>query len=100
MNLVKQMVDDLHNQLVLAAEAAKMKGKINFENLSFIVEVPNDKNHGDFASNIAMTLAKQARMKPRDIAQSIVDEFNTADNHIEKVEIAGAGFINFYLNSF
>lgn len=97
MNLVKQMVDDLHNQLVLAAEAAKMKGKINFENLSFIVEVPNDKNHGDFASNIAMTLAKQARMKPRDIAQSIVDEFNIADNHIEKVEIAGAGFINFYL---
>lgn len=61
------------------------------------IERTKDKTHGDFASNIAMMLAKPARMNPRQIAQQIVDAL--PDNpHIEQVEIAGPGFINFFLS--
>ncbi|MBQ2035392.1 MAG: arginine--tRNA ligase, partial [Peptococcaceae bacterium] len=65
---------------------------------AFIVEVPKDKSHGDFATNAAMLLTKQAKMKPRDIAQAIVDSLNKDSKLIDKVEIAGPGFINFYLS--
>ena len=61
------------------------------------VERTRDASHGDFASNIAMRLAKPARKSPRDIAASIVESLG--DNpDIEKVEIAGPGFINFHLS--
>ncbi len=55
-----------------------------------------DASFGDFSCNVAMMLAKQAAMAPRDIAQQIINRL-AADNIIEKVEIAGPGFINFYL---
>lgn len=55
-----------------------------------------DKNHGDFASNIAMTLAKAAKKNPRDIAQALVKTIPDSAV-IAKVEIAGPGFINFFL---
>ena len=60
------------------------------------VDHARDKSHGDFASNLAMTLAKPAKMKPRDIAELIVANLPVSDV-IDKVEIAGPGFINFYL---
>jgi len=60
------------------------------------VERTRDAAHGDFASNIAMTLTKAARRNPREIAQAIVDAL-PADERIAKIEIAGPGFINFFL---
>lgn len=67
------------------------------------LETPNDKNHGDYSSNIAMVLTKELKKNPREIAQSIVDALNQQlrthnSNLITKVEIAGPGFINFYLS--
>lgn len=62
------------------------------------VENTRDKTHGDFASNIAMMLAKPAGMKPRDLAQKLIEALPT-DTGISKVEIAGPGFLNFYQNS-
>ena len=61
-----------------------------------IVERTRDRAHGDFACNIAMMLAKQAKSKPRELAQKIVAALET-DKRIERVEIAGPGFINFFL---
>ncbi len=61
------------------------------------VDRARDTKHGDFATNLAMTLAKPARKKPRDIAESIIAQLPASDL-IEKVEIAGPGFINFYIN--
>jgi len=61
------------------------------------VERTRDSDHGDFASNLAMRLAKPARKSPRDIAASIVDVLGDSDL-VNKVEIAGPGFINFYLS--
>ena len=61
------------------------------------MEVPREKGHGDFATNIAMMLAKPARKSPRQLAEIIVDSLKIAGTKVEKVEIAGPGFINFYL---
>lgn len=60
------------------------------------LERTKDKKHGDFACNIAMVLAKPAKMNPRQIAQFLVDNLPSSDI-IDKVDIAGPGFINFYL---
>lgn len=70
------------------------------EGLSPAIQVENtkDKTHGDFASNIAMMLAKPAGMKPRDLAEKLIAALPT-DASISKVEIAGPGFLNFYQNT-
>ncbi len=62
------------------------------------LEVPKDEQHGDFACNIAMLLAKELRMPPRKIAEAIAEGIETG-GEIEKIEVAGAGFINFYLSN-
>lgn len=64
---------------------------------SIQVENTRDKSHGDFASNIALTLAKPARRNPRELAQQICDALPTSSN-VEKTEIAGPGFINFFVS--
>ncbi|MFZ5602058.1 MAG: arginine--tRNA ligase, partial [Pseudomonadota bacterium] len=62
------------------------------------VDRTKDKTHGDFATNLAMTLAKAAGQKPRDLAQLIVDNL-PANTAITKVDIAGPGFINFFMSA-
>jgi arginyl-tRNA synthetase len=64
--------------------------------LSFELERPKNAAHGDFSSNAAMQLAKPLRRNPRELAQAILDAL-PASELIKKAEIAGAGFINFYL---
>lgn len=61
-----------------------------------VVDHTKDKAHGDFACNVAMMLAKPAQKKPREIAELIVAHF-PKNELIEKIDIAGPGFINFYL---
>jgi len=59
---------------------------------------PKQESHGDFACNIALPLAKQLKRNPRDLAKDIVDALPPSP-WVEKAEIAGAGFINFFLNN-
>ena len=66
--------------------------------ISTTVERARDSRFGDFASNVAMRLAKGAARKPRDLAQEIIDKL-PASELIDKVEIAGPGFINFYVSA-
>ena len=99
MNLVEQVTEQVRKEIEQGILQAKTDGRFDFTEMpAFIVEVPKDKSHGDFATNAAMLLTKQAKMKPRDIAQAIVDSLNKESKLIEKVEIAGPGFINFYLS--
>ena len=63
---------------------------------AFVVERTRNRDHGDFASNVALTLAKAAARKPRDIAEAIRARVAT-DARFTRVEIAGPGFINFFL---
>ncbi|MFZ5649711.1 MAG: arginine--tRNA ligase [Bacillota bacterium] len=65
----------------------------------FVVEVPREKDHGDFATNMAMMLAKAARNSPRRIAEAIAGEIDLKNSPVVKVEVAGPGFVNFYLKT-
>jgi len=58
---------------------------------------PREESHGDVATNLALQLAKPLKRKPRDVAQALVDVLDAPAGLIQKVEIAGPGFINFFL---
>ncbi|MCH7866324.1 MAG: arginine--tRNA ligase [Myxococcales bacterium] len=62
-----------------------------------VLEIPRQKDHGDFATNVAMTLAKRLRKAPREIAASLIDRLGDAAGLLKSSEIAGPGFINFRL---
>ena len=88
-NLISQLlasaVSTLQNQGVLPSDISP----------DIQVETARDKSHGDFASNLAMMLAKPARMKPRDLAEQLVAALPQSDA-VAQVSIAGPGFINFF----
>jgi arginyl-tRNA synthetase len=86
-NLIHSAVASLGEQGVLPQVPDQIK-----------LDHTRDKAHGDFATNIAMVLAKQAGMPPRQLAQKIIDAI-PANEAITRVEIAGPGFINFFLKS-
>lgn len=70
---------------------------IEFNLFDVMVEVPKNRENGDFSSNIAMQLTKALKDNPRNIAEKIVDKIKDNTKEIDKVEIAGPGFINIYL---
>lgn len=71
-------------------------GKLKETSLpEYVIEVPNNSAHGHFATNLPMVLASSQRKRPRDLATVIVDNLEDGDKLIEKVDIAGPGFINF-----
>jgi len=65
---------------------------------AFVIEVPGDRTHGDLATNVAMVSAKAFRNAPRKIAEIIVSRLDLQGTYFEKVEIAGPGFLNFFLS--
>ena len=71
---------------------------IDFKTEDIKVESTNDSSHGDYSSNVAMQLSGILGKSPREIAQVLVDAFEKGEE-IEKVEIAGPGFINFYVSN-
>lgn len=81
-------------------ELLNILSKLNItEDVAFVVEIPKDNTNGDYATNIAMQLTKIVRKNPRMIAQDIVDNFNCEKCDVEKIQIAGPGFINFFVKS-
>jgi arginyl-tRNA synthetase len=65
---------------------------------SFVVERPSQSDHGDFATNLAMQLAKPERKAPRAIAEKLVSKLALQTDMLSRIEIAGPGFINFYVS--
>ena len=63
------------------------------------IEQPADKKFGDFSTNIALLAAKECRRNPRELAQNIIQHLTFPPDTVAKVEVAGAGFINFYLTA-
>ena len=84
--LLQQALGALPNELM-----PRSARQVNLE-----VEHTRDPAHGDFASNLAMRLAKTTRQNPRKLAQALIAAL-PANDVIAKVEVAGAGFINFFL---
>ena len=87
-NLILQAIAALQQQAVLPADAVP----------AFVLERTRNKDHGDFASNAAMLLAKPARKNPRALAEALVAALPQSEQ-VSKVEIAGPGFINFFLGA-
>jgi arginyl-tRNA synthetase len=93
------MKQRLRTNIERALEACFGSGTLNSGILPEIVlEVPNHSDHGDFATNVAMTMARAEKKAPRKIAQALIDALGDGDGLWDKVEIAGPGFINFFLS--
>ena len=103
MNIIENTKKKIGQAVAEGFDAAVKNGvlapaePIDAEKMVYL-EVPKDKQHGDFACNIAMLLAKALRMPPRKIAEAIAAEIQVGGD-IERIEVAGAGFINFYLSN-
>lgn len=100
MNIIEDVKIRISEKIAAAYLAAAKNGELleSKEDIRTLVklEVPKEKAHGDFATNISMLLAKELKMPPRKIAEAILSHIEK-DKLIEKAEVAGAGFINFYL---
>ena len=102
MNIQEKMKEKIAQSIISAFNRAQEDGVFSGENIDIVnmikLETPKDKEHGDFACNIAMVLAKTLRMAPRAIADALAERIQP-DNDIARIEVAGAGFINFYLTT-
>ncbi|WP_418791156.1 arginine--tRNA ligase [Phosphitispora sp. TUW77] len=101
---MQSVLENVKNNIIKvieqSAQKARDEGKLNFDSLpAFVLEVPREKEHGDFATNIAMLLTRQAKIAPRQIAETIVNGINIKGSRISRIEIAGPGFINFFLEN-
>ncbi|MCY7978218.1 arginine--tRNA ligase [Bacillus inaquosorum] len=97
MNIAEQMKDVLKEEIKAAVLKAGLAEESQIPNV--ILETPKDKTHGDYSTNMAMQLARIAKKAPRQIAEEIVAHFDKGKASIEKLDIAGPGFINFYMNN-
>ena len=91
---MKNQIATLVSQALVSLEQQNVLTALSPEEI--VIERTRDKAHGDFATNTAMKLCKQAGMNPRQLAQMLIDNLPASDV-VAKVEIAGPGFINFYL---
>lgn len=98
--LVQQATEQLRQRLVDAANAAMAAGALPQGDVpDFAIEVPADRTHGDYATNMAMVSAKAFRQAPRKIAEIITEHLDLSGTYLDRCEIAGPGFINFFLTS-
>ncbi|PLX79826.1 MAG: arginine--tRNA ligase [Desulfuromonas sp.] len=92
------MKQRLGDQIQKAIETCFRTGSLDSGQLPDVhLEIPAHAEHGDFATNVAMTMAKQERKAPRKIAEALVAALGDGEGLCSKIEIAGPGFINFYL---
>ncbi|MCJ0939963.1 arginine--tRNA ligase [Mammaliicoccus sciuri] len=94
MNIINQVKETLIEEI----KASIIKSELVETVPEIKIETPKDPANGDYSSNIAMVLTKLARKNPREIANQIVENLDTNKANVKKVDIAGPGFINFYLD--
>ena len=83
----------------ISALVDKAVADAGYEPVNYSVETPREKSNGDFSTNAAMLLTKVAKKAPRMIAEELISGMNCEGTYIDRVEVAGPGFINFYLNN-
>ncbi|HKC80478.1 MAG TPA: arginine--tRNA ligase [Gemmatimonadaceae bacterium] len=86
--------DQIRAELVRAARSLGAP-----EDVDPLVERPRDPSHGDWATNLAMVLAKPLKAKPRDVAERLRDAMKAESAGVSKIDIAGPGFMNFWLDA-
>ncbi|SER88493.1 arginyl-tRNA synthetase [Gracilibacillus ureilyticus] len=97
MNVMQEMQENLKQAIKQAVLDAKLASEDEIP--AIILEQPKDKAHGDYATNVAMQLARVAKKAPRQIADEIVASLDHSKASIKSVDIAGPGFINFFMNN-
>lgn len=97
--LVQQATTELRNTIRSAMEKACANGELPQADIpEFSIEVPADRAHGDWATNAAMVSARAFHMAPRKIAEAITNNLSLDGTYFDRFEIAGPGFINFFLS--
>jgi len=97
--IVKNTQNELRTKIIEAMGRAVANGELPAEPMpDFNIEKPANSANGDFSSNVALAGAKSFKKAPRTIAQSIADNLDLGGTLFERVEIAGPGFLNFYLS--
>ena len=91
------MKDQLQDLLNKCIQELISKGTLNEMPSKIRIDHTKDNSHGDYATNIALMLSKQAKMSPVELAKIIIDQFEQK-SFIKKIEIAGPGFINFFMS--
>jgi arginyl-tRNA synthetase len=97
LNIVEQVQLKLKEEIKAAVIKAELATEEQLPDV--ILETPKDKANGDYSTNMAMQLARVAKKAPRAIAEALVANFDQSKASIEKIDIAGPGFINFYMNN-
>ena len=99
MSVLGNLEEAIREAVIQAAQEARDQGEISFETLpEFVLEVPREKAHGDYAVNLAMQLAREAKMPPRKIAEILVARLEGKASGVQEVSVAGPGFINMKLD--
>lgn len=97
--IVNETIDKIKEEIKNAVKKAASENILpSNEVCDFIIEIPNDNIHGDFSTNVAMVCAKKFKVNPRQFSQAVIDNIDLKDTLVEKIEIAGPGFINFFLS--
>lgn len=97
MNSLEQVKELVKQEIQAAVVKAGLASEEQIPGV--ILEIPKEKAHGDYSTNMAMQLARIAKKPPRAIAEEIAASFDKTKASVEKIEIAGPGFINFYMNN-
>ncbi len=97
--LVEQSTANLRTLIIEAIGKAITAGQLPSEPIpDFTIEVPADRSHGDWATNVAMVSAKAFKLAPRKIAEAVASHIVLNNSYFKSCEIAGPGFLNFFLN--
>jgi arginyl-tRNA synthetase len=81
----------------IRAELARVAAVLGAPDAPFVLERPRDTGHGDLATNLAMVVARSRKANPREIARQLIAELRFPEGLVAKSEIAGPGFVNFWL---
>lgn len=97
-NLIASAKEQITQALKNSAQKAFENGELVSGELgAFTVETTSDPSHGDFAANAAMVSARNMRTSPRNIADALLNNLSLEETYFEKCEVAGPGFLNFFL---
>jgi arginyl-tRNA synthetase len=95
--MIRQQLQKIVKKAITQAQQAQKLTQVKIPPV--FLERPREKAHGDWATNIAMVMAKQLQLRPQEIAEIICEFIEDKEGYIEKIEVAGPGFINFFLSS-
>ena len=99
LTIMEQAQQQLRSAVQAAVNAAIADGELPEAQLpDFVVEIPADRTHGDFATNAAMVSARAFHKAPRQIAECMTAHLKLDNTYLERAEVAGPGFMNFFLS--